>query len=464
MIKKIYLLLFVTIAFGQDLIPDTSFGTNGFTLLTEKPNLDGSKMKLLSDGSIILSTRIFNSTTSQSEMVIVKFTSNGSLDTSFGVNGYYTVSHSDDNVAEIYLDSNENIYIATSSLNSYIEKINTSGALVTTFGVNGTKEFLNSFLSETAIVEGNNLIFGLSQLSDNKIIKLDSNGNLIPPFGTNGEITIQSPNSFIINKIIKSSDDNFIVTKSDFKVYKFLNDGTLDVTFGTNGIINLPFTQTQGSVMSFRTSDNDYIIYNQKENSEVVKYNSNGVIQTSFGTNGLLILNSMYVNNIEENNSKYFFTGTSITNFNTKIYAINTNGSFDISFGNSGDFEDNTNSYSEFPFDLIIRNDNFYVSGLIKNPSNTYSPFVSRYIPNSLSNTNFDLNNNIYFSNPIEEELTIISENNKIEKVEFYSLDGKLVKSANKSHFSVADLNSQLYILKCYFENGEVLTRKILKK
>ncbi|WP_282040882.1 T9SS type A sorting domain-containing protein [Winogradskyella flava] len=93
-----------------------------------------------------------------------------------------------------------------------------------------------------------------------------------------------------------------------------------------------------------------------------------------------------------------------------------------------------------------------------------------RYILVSvLSTEEFDASS-VFISNPVKDELKIEGLNQSIKQISVYDLLGKqvidsnLVDDTTSANLDVSSLNSGLYIVKLEGENGQSLTKKIIKE
>jgi hypothetical protein len=48
-------------------------------------------------------------------------------------------------------------------------------------------------------------------------------------------------------------------------------------------------------------------------------------------------------------------------------------------------------------------------------------------------------------------------------KIEIYSVDGRLIKTIKESNSTVSDLSKGVYVAKISFENGKIISRKLIK-
>jgi uncharacterized delta-60 repeat protein len=155
----------VLIRFNADGTKDSSFGTNGMVVLdlstggssdaaaTSFSNADTVyNMEILADDSIVLHGNMralagADASRMDTDMVVVKLTSSGARDTSFGTNGLYVldIDQQNNSAKNMHVQSDGSIvasgYAKTPSVNNTTQpvlyKLTPAGMLDTSFGVNG---------------------------------------------------------------------------------------------------------------------------------------------------------------------------------------------------------------------------------------------------------------------------------------------------------------------------------------
>lgn len=193
----------------------------------------------------------------------------------------------------------------------------------------------------------------------------DANGNLLS--------TIHLPTQGA-NVAILHADNNTVYPIIDGKLYKYSLAGVLDTSFGNNGelLMGNSYTGTVYSTASY-LPDGKILMRNQ---DNLTRYNANGSVDTSYGNNGVVNTNvSLYPSFLNERiDDDYFFENS---NGRRKIN-IHT-GNLDSSYGNNGYsvysnqpgyyfFSDNpeavTNSFEVFTFLLkpVGNNINYAIS------------------------------------------------------------------------------------------------------
>jgi len=295
---------------------DNTFGTAGkVTTSIGNSNDYAYALELQSDGKIVVAgTTIGNST---SDAAVVRYNSDGTLDNTFGIGGIATfdINGTDDNIRAMTIQQDGKILLAGYSFvatysNFVVLRCNANGTLDNSFGTGGISlyDIGNSDNGALTIALQSNqkvLVAGWSNNGsfmdyDFAIARLNINGTLDTSFGTSGfvitsvgtsmneiyDIDIQSD-----GKIVAAGPSNNVY--NDFAVVRYNADGTLDNTFGVGGIVttdvggssdvaNAITLQADGKIIVAGYAHNGST-YN---NSALVRYNTNGTLDNTFGTNG----------------------------------------------------------------------------------------------------------------------------------------------------------------------------------
>lgn len=130
-------------------------------------------------------------------------------------------------------------------------------------------------------------------------------GNLDPTFGNGGKvitsITPGQDKAYCVaiqtnGKIIVVGHSSSTITGKDFTVIRYNSEGTLDNTFGTNGVVTSDLqtgsddvaysvaVQTDGKIILAGYSDNG-----SNKEAALVRYNDDGTLDNTFGTNGIVL-------------------------------------------------------------------------------------------------------------------------------------------------------------------------------
>jgi uncharacterized delta-60 repeat protein len=162
------------------------------------------------------------------DVYVIKLTSAGALDNSFGTNGTLTVGGSADDWGGDIAQTADGGYLLSGSTSSYgqggndlyVIKLTSAGALDNSFGTNGTvsiggtgNETGNSLLllsDGSCIVGGYTDSYGAGGI-DMYLVKLDASGNPDADFGTDGTLTIGGASNDYLYSIKEVAGGGYLV-------------------------------------------------------------------------------------------------------------------------------------------------------------------------------------------------------------------------------------------------------------
>jgi uncharacterized delta-60 repeat protein len=323
--------------YNADGTPDATFGNNG--LVSDDNTSGGSQTELGRDvvvdaaGRILVAGYSLNQT-SNNDMIIWCYRSDGTLDPDFGVGGIATSSNvagGGDTYAEaIALDASGRILVTGLANNGtnfdmVLWRYESNGTLDTTFGANGVVIENNTSGGDdvekgydvTTDASGRILVTGYSRnpsgYAEMVVWCYDSNGSRAASFGTNGvviENNITAPNRNIEGWGIAVDASNRIVVTGeahngsdyDMALWRFESNGTRDATFGTNGVVTSHGAAAaagggddrgwdvaidkQGRILVAGDSSN-----NTNMDMVLWRYESNGTLDSGFDDDGIAIHN-----------------------------------------------------------------------------------------------------------------------------------------------------------------------------
>jgi uncharacterized delta-60 repeat protein len=295
---------------------DNTFGTNGYYLY----NAPGGSsfaydMELLPSGQILVAGAT-SITAANPQFTMLRLNSNGTLDQSFGINGFFNndIGSSEDYARKILIQNNKIILVGSSKLPGFstnrlaLTQCDLNGQIDPTFGTNGTTVFQNatgsSCFGQSAVIGSNNDIFICGDAYINNVYypllaKVSSSGIPYTSFGSNGVLIPMNFNArffdieFDGSKLIMAGQNG--VGPWDFILQaRNTTDGGIVTTFGTAGssIIDVVQADTyyellihpDGSLLACGTTGTAGI--GAARDFIISKYNANGILQTGFGTNG----------------------------------------------------------------------------------------------------------------------------------------------------------------------------------
>jgi len=293
---------------------DTSFGTNGSTLI-EVESFSGSKIALQSDGKLIVGGL------SIGNFAVIRYNSNGSLDTSFGTNGMGVLDIRGFNgyLTDMAIQADGKIVVVsdyTADQSNYtdflIARFTSNGAPDSTFVANGFNIIDNNFpnnrynYGEAVVIQPDSKIVMSGNMMDNdgkanlSLARLNSNGSLdTTAFGTNGKGTVSTliPPDFQTSSsaLALQADGRIVVagtTNQNLTLVRYNTNGTLDTSFGGTGIVHIDFGNVEQADDLVIQADGKIIVVGNTSSLGflsdflLVRYNSNGSLDTTFGANG----------------------------------------------------------------------------------------------------------------------------------------------------------------------------------
>lgn len=250
--------------YNSDGIPDLTFGIGGKSaVLVSDFHMYLLSIALQSDGKIVASGKLFNADQSDSQPVLVRYNDDGTLDTAFGNQGMVIAFENGDviEIQAITLQSNGKIiaagYVTNQSVysNFLLLRFNSNGTPDSDFGVNGVinmrfraKDYAKSV---TILNDGKILVAGTSSDVWNNgydfdfiVAKFNVDGTLDTSFGDNGKTIVGIANEGEGAMYMKVQPDAKIMVAGEhngdsygFEQVRLLSNGIPDTDFGKNGIV-----------------------------------------------------------------------------------------------------------------------------------------------------------------------------------------------------------------------------------
>ncbi|HIA58805.1 MAG TPA: hypothetical protein EYO00_02770, partial [Gammaproteobacteria bacterium] len=200
------------------------------------------------------------------------------------------------------------------------------------------------------------------------------------------DLLIQSSNRFILTGWENSSAGNQIWVKS------LNSDGKPNATFADNGVFRTTLEGNNNRAISAVSVEPDKLLIGintgngSNTNFGILRLNSNGTLDSNFGTNGLVITESDSIDQLQQiaiqPDGKVILGGTRFNGETVDILIAryNEDGSIDQSFGNNGTVSiDIGTGSSDFLTDIAVdSNSNILASGYTDS-SGAFEPFVSRF-------------------------------------------------------------------------------------
>ncbi|MCW9013179.1 MAG: delta-60 repeat domain-containing protein [Gammaproteobacteria bacterium] len=311
---------------------DTSFGTSG-TVVGQLSSLsdEPKDMIIQPDGKIVVLCSSWNvaSGSSSEDVSLLRFNTDGTLDTSFDMDGSVVTdinmastqsnNISADTPTRMALQPDGKILVSAQTRRIQddiaVLRYNSDGSLDTTFDGTGalildigTTNSIPDLATAIAIQPDGKIIIGgelvLVSGSGNKdpfVARLDSDGTLDPTFGTDGvsesldikagddvkDILIQPDGKILVAGF--SRDSMSTTNGADFLLIRYNSDGSLDTSFDTDGYVvtdGNAYSRDQGYSVVLQ-ADGKILLGGLSGTSDMLlRYNTDGSLDSSFGTGG----------------------------------------------------------------------------------------------------------------------------------------------------------------------------------
>jgi uncharacterized delta-60 repeat protein len=244
---------------------------------------------------------------------VVRYTPDGSLDSSFGNNGVINpvVSGGIQQAAKMLIQPDQKIVLAGFEYKNGIPTIVlmrflSNGSFDNSFGING--------VVDSTLGIGESLPY-IALQSDGKIVVLgwyypgfillryNTDGSLDESFGNNGEVLTTFGEGAVPTSIAIAPDGRIVTAGTygagegygKFLLARYNTDGTLDKTFGHGGVITTDFGKYGDAIDDIAIQPDGKIIAAgqtglqfdfQNENVAIARYQTNGNLDDSFATAG----------------------------------------------------------------------------------------------------------------------------------------------------------------------------------
>jgi len=308
----------VVLRYNADGSLDGGFGNGGVVIRAVSSGWDLSGSVLIQpDGKIVVGGNAWTGSTY--DFIALRYNADGTPDNSFGSGGmaFFPVGGSQDNAWDCTLQSNGKILLTgpVHNGNNYdfgLARLNPDGSLDGGFGSGGrviTQMGAADDLSWSCTVQsdGNILVAGRSVVGAVPAFALmrylpngapdnsfGADGKVFTPIGgvsDRGRVVVVQPDGKILlggTSTIGSSDD--------FAIVRYNTNGSLDYTFGVNGIVTMAvgtgedilwdvLLQSDGKILASGYGISPVSGYD----FAVVRYNTNGSLDQTFGVNGIAL-------------------------------------------------------------------------------------------------------------------------------------------------------------------------------
>ena len=291
----------------------------------------GYSVTVQADGKIVVAGYGVRATTTGTDFAVVRYNTDGSLDTGFGPDGTGTIltsvgtGLSSDIAYSVTVQTDGKIVVAgygegSGGQDFALVRYNADGSLDTGFGPDGTGKILTPISAGTASDQGNSVTLqadgkivvvgsGWGNGQDFAAVRYNTDGSLDTGFGPDGTGKILTPVGVGTSNdagysVTVQADGKILVagygqgsgTGYDFALVRYNTNGTLDTGFGPDatGKILTPVGADTASDFAYNVTfqaDGKILVAGEGMSSgsqdfTLVRYNADGSLDTGFGPDG----------------------------------------------------------------------------------------------------------------------------------------------------------------------------------
>jgi uncharacterized delta-60 repeat protein len=357
------------IVLGQAGDLDDSFGDYGVIKGVVRGEVDYcGDIAITDDGTIFITGRTYMSSMLSYYAFISCHNADGTMKDSFGNNGVIVVPFDD---TEVYPNSirilhDKSILVSGSTPTKlFILKFKENGAPDTTFGSDGRviisiSDTISCGGAYLAIQEDEKLLLAgyciRNSNSNLLLFRFNTDGTIDPIFGTGGivetdlggweagtSVAIQNDKKIVLSGYSTSNENN------DFILLRFNSDGTPDHSFGESGVVYANL-MGQGTCKSVVVQPDRMILQGGTLNNDfvLVRYTPEGKRDVNFGDQGIVMTDLVYYEDAEANDialqpdGKILVAGNAVWFADLVLLILNRynkDGTLDTDFGYNGSAE-----------------------------------------------------------------------------------------------------------------------------
>lgn len=503
LIPALFLILLSCISKAQTIIPDSTFGNDG--IVTNPVGVHDDKiwsLVLQPDGKIVAAGLSYNGTVMN--YAIARYLTDGTLDTAFSNDGYRTDSAGATSCSFHSVAVQNDGKIVAAGFGRFggqddfvIYRYTDNGNLDSTFGINGrvNTDFFNLHDDAFAVLiqpDGKIVAAGVSgnlQLtSDFGLARYNTDGSLDTTFSNDGKLNfnygggvtfgyaaaLQSDGKIVISGFTNSTNAH------DMALARVNTDGSLDSTFGNNGLVSTSTAsalqdeqlyavaiQPDGKIVTAGYS----IVTAPYSKFAVLRYLANGTLDSTFNNDGIAITSFNIYNDqvrsvIVQQDGRILAGGFSNSGLQNDfaLACYLTDGSPDTTFGTGGQLITPVSADYDVIYSLKQQSDGKILAGGFAQSGSDYLFAVVRYVTDlNLGILDFSNENNslIIYPNPIAENATLkySLQRDEIISIAVYDLQGRKVKEIiNEDHQNSGEQTISISLVQ-NLKPGEYLIR-----
>jgi len=342
---------------------DSSFDGDGKVITPMGLSNDvGRSVTVQADGKILVAGNSKNG--SDYNFALVRYNPDGSLDSTFGSNGKITTSagsgYDGGGDKSVTVQADGKILVAGTSSNDFaLVRYNSDGSLDTSFdgdgkvttSISSSWDSLDYGFSLAVQADGKILVAGAARPNGFALVRYNSDGSLDTSFDSDGKVTTpvgshsgysKSVSIQADGKILLAGDSNDGSNNTDFALVRYNPNGSLDTSFDGDGKVTTAVGSNYDYGESFSVqADGKILVAGRSENGNkvfgfaLVRYNSDGSLDTSFDGDGKVTTAGGVGQSVSvQADGKILVAGTGNA-FDFALVRYNSNGSLDTTFGDA---------------------------------------------------------------------------------------------------------------------------------
>lgn len=402
---------------------DPTFGIGGTETFPIGSDQDrGRAVVLQPDGKIVVAGDSYNGT--NSDFALLRVDSHGALDSGFGTGGKVTTSigSSTDGAAALALQPDGKIVAAGYSANAStvadfaLARYNANGSLDTAFDGDGrvTTDILGSDDEAAALAlqpDGKIVVAGRTYtgtVDDFAVVRYNANGSIDTGFGGGGasETPIGAGSAYPTAMALQP-DGKIVVAgytldgiNEDFAVVRYNANGSLDSSFGTNGEVTTGTDSVDEEAHAVALQPDGKIVIAGLHaaggafDMAIVRYEADGSLDTGFGTGGEVDVSFGHADDEASGialqpDGRIVVVGDAFDGVETNfgVLRLAANGTLDSSFGSGGKAFGSFGKGGASPQGVVLQPDGRIVVAGFAYNGTNYDVALERFLGSTLTVT-----------------------------------------------------------------------------
>jgi uncharacterized delta-60 repeat protein len=408
--------------------PDVTYGNNGYSMPAP---IYSAHAALQADGKIVIAGYTLNAHQyydHETDFAVARYKTDGSFDSSFGVNGIQVSDFGHTSVATCLAIQSDGKIVVAGYVNSVpLGPVGLAAIEIARYNIDGSLDLSvsSNFYDGNPMYDPSQRAYSIAVQSDGKIVlgiivslapaprgalvRYKTGGSLDSTFNTTGLLPLNF--DMPVNSVAIQSDGKILAgtsvdngTNKDFAVERVNSDGTPDNTFDADAIQTVDFSGNNDTLNAITLQSDGQIILagftsdGTHSNFAVARLNTDGSPDNSFNSNGKQVTDfgsssDDYINAITiQSDGKLVATGYTNDGVHTYLAAsrYNANGTPDNSFDGDGLLTTHiTQGNTRFTSTTLQADGKLLTAGYTWNGTN-YDFVVTRNNTNGTPDNSFD--------------------------------------------------------------------------